>query len=175
MNHYKTLAVAEYSMQERDKNLRNLTITKVVADAAIGVICEWRETGDEYLDKGNKIRIANPVRTISGCVMADEVPVRWGNENKSMIISQMSGKSGIFSNADRLDKFLEISIPNPDSSGRSLNLTREWDISTKEVCLTTSELQDGQSVFRKKWGCFPVRNHAYFEKIVKRIGISPEL
>lgn len=175
MKQYKSLAAAEYAMMEREKSLGNLTITKVVADAAVGVVCEWREKGDEYLDAQNNLRVANPVRAISGCLPMDELPSRWNGDQRDMSVSEMGGMTGVFRHESKLDKYLEVSVPQADDSGRSLNIIREWDISAREVCLTTSEKQDGNTVFYKEWGCFPVRNHDYFERLVHRVGVSPEL
>ncbi|PZO88076.1 MAG: hypothetical protein DI626_02530 [Micavibrio aeruginosavorus] len=175
MAQHKSLAAAEYAMMERDKNLGNLTITKVIADAAVGVLCEWRENGQEYLDAQNNLRIANPVRTISGCVPMDEIPSRWNGDQRGMSVSETSGVTGLFRHDKKPDQYLEVSIPLADASGRSLTIMHDWNISAKEVCLVTSEKQDGNMVFHKEWGCFPVRNHGYFEQMVRSVGISPEL
>lgn len=174
VHNYSALSVAEYAMHQRDKNLRTLTITKAIADAAIGVICEWQEKGTEYLDGQNNIRIAEPVRTITGCVAADELPQRW-TKNEEMHVYFMGGTQELFRHKKDLDKFMEVSLAYPDESGRSLNLRREWNISKEEVCLTTMETQKGRKLFLNQWGCFPVRNHVYFENMIARAGISPGL
>lgn len=135
-------------------------------DRTMGMACQW-----DKVSQGNNVTLSNPK-----CAKADSLPDEWatapaGDFGKYIRLLGESPRYSRFSD----DWIVEVFGAVNPVTHNVIMTKRIWDLEKSLVCLFVEEgyQEPGNKYSRLDFGCHPISNRDYVNKLVEEIALQP--